>query len=207
MHRPVLVSPPAILPVSLADTKLHLRVDHDEEDQLIEGLIEAATEYLDGWTGILGRCLVEQEWRQDYDVFARELCLPLGPVISVTTVTWRNAAGQVATVPGASYDLRTDTAGRSVVRFDDTYPFPRDLHESRAVGITYKAGWATIPAVPANGDTPEIPAKSTVPTPLEVAIMLMVGNWYENREAASGGLAPLPFAVDALIAPCRKLGL
>lgn len=204
-HAPVLVSPPDMLPVSLDEAKLHLRVDSDDEDHLIGGLIEAATAYLDGWTGILGRCLVEQEWRQDFDGFARELCLPLGAVNSIATVTWRNAAGQVATVPSARYDLRTDASGRAIVRFDADYEFSRDLHESRAVSVTYKAGWPTIPAIPEDGDTPATPAQSTVPAPIKVAILLMIGHAYKNREAVtSGNATSLPLGFAALTAPYRR---
>uniref|UniRef100_UPI002AFFC390 head-tail connector protein n=1 Tax=Hoeflea sp. TaxID=1940281 RepID=UPI002AFFC390 len=88
MHRPVLVTPPAILPVSLAEARLHLRVDEDADDTLITSLIGAAVDHLDGWTGILGQCLVEQEWRQDFDAFASCLSLPLGPVTSITSVDY-----------------------------------------------------------------------------------------------------------------------
>ncbi|WP_173935142.1 head-tail connector protein [Chelativorans sp. Marseille-P2723] len=197
MHRPVRITPPAIQLVTLAEAKLHLRVDHDDEDALISNLIQAATEHLDGWTGILGRCLVEQVWRQDHDRFARELAIPLGPVISVQTVTWRDPAGQLSTIPSGCYDLRTDEAGNAMVRFDADYVFPENLHESRAVGITFKAGYESNPGPPAT---------STVPDPLKVAILLLVGHWYQNREAVStAGMASLPFAVEALIAPYRRM--
>ncbi len=197
MHRPVRVTPPAIQPVTLAEAKLHLRVDHDDEDALISNLIQAATGHLDGWTGILGHCLVEQVWRQDHDRFARELAIPLGPVISVQTVTWRDPAGLLNTVPSTAYDLCVDLAGSARIRFDPDYHFPTDLHESRAVAITCKAGYA-------NDDGP--PVRSTVPDPLKVAILLLVGHWYQNREAVSAaGMAPLPFAVEALIAPYRRI--
>src|SRR5690606_7732666 len=77
------------------------------------------------------------------------------------------------------------------------YHFPTDLHESRAVAITCKAGYA-------NDDGP--PVRSTVPDPLKVAILLLVGHWYQHREAVSAaGMAPLPFAVEALIAPYRRI--
>src|SRR5690606_9438636 len=142
MHRPVRVTPPAIQPVTLAEAKLHLRVDHDDEDALISNLIQAATGHLDGWTGILGHCLVEQVWRQDHDRFARELVIPLGPVLSVQTVTWRDPAGLLNTVPSTAYDLCVDLAGSARIRFDPDYHFPTDLHESRAVAITCKAGYA-----------------------------------------------------------------
>ena len=199
MHRPVLITPPAIQPVTLAEAKLHLRVDHNDEDALIQSLIRAATEHLDGLTGILGRCLVEQVWRQDHDRFARQMIIPLGPAVTAQSITWRDPAGQLSTVPSVSYDLRTDDAGNAVIRFDADYAFPTNLHESRAIAITFKAGYETNPGPPAT---------STVPDPLKVAILLLVGHWYQNREAVSAaGMASLPFAVEALIAPYRRMRL
>lgn len=199
MHRPVLITPPAIQPVTLTDAKLHLRVDHDDEDTLIESLIRAATEHLDGWTGVLGRCLVEQVWRQDHDRFARQMCIPLGPVIVVQSITWRDPVGQLHTVPSSSYDLRIDEAGNAMVRFDADYVFPANLHESRAVAITFKGGYA---------NNPGPPETSTLPDPLKIAILLLIGHWYQNREAISAaGMASLPFAVEALIAPYRRMHL
>lgn len=190
MHRPVLVTPPAIMPVTLEEAKAHLPVDFDDDDALIEGLIKAATANLDGWTGILGRCLVEQTWDQEFDGFQRDLCLPLGPVISLTTVTWRNAAGQVSTIAPAAYDLRTDAGGSSLVRFDKGYSFPGDLHESRAVAVTYQAGYETVPA------------------PLKIAILMLVAHWYHNRKAVTGDAANVtPLAFDALVGPYRRVAI
>ena len=93
MHRPVLVTAPTVLPVSVADVKKALRIDSADDDDLIESLIRAAVDYYEGWTGILGLCLVEQTWRQSYDRFDRLLCLPLGPAIEPLSVSWRNVAG------------------------------------------------------------------------------------------------------------------
>lgn len=208
MHRPVLVEAPDMLPVSVAEAKLHLRVDHSDEDTLIESLIRAATEHLDGWTGILGRCLVEQEWRQDFDSFARCLRLPLGPVNAIGSVTWRNTAGQVSTIAQGDYSLRTDAAGRSIVRFADKYGFPGGLFEVGAVSVTYTAGYPTIPA---EVGPPEIPARSTVPEDIKGAIKLIVGAWYENREETVIGTiaSPLPksVSVEALVRKYRRVGV
>lgn len=203
MHRPVLVTAPAMLPVSLVEAKLHLRVDHNVDDALIEGLVRAATEHFDGWTGILGRCLVEQEWSQMFDGFARELPLSLAPVISISSVTVGSEA-----IDSGSYSLKVDSGGNSRVMFDD-------VSTSGVTSVVYKAGYATIPevpAVPGDGEedpgTPAIPAKSTVPDPLKVAILLLVGHWYQNREASiTAAINELPFAVDALIAPYRRVGV
>lgn len=217
MNRPVLVTPPAILPVSLAEAKLHLRVEPDVtlEDTLITGLIGAATSYLDGWTGILGRCLVEQTIRQDFDGFASCLTLPLGPVIEIVSVT---VGGD--TIDPSAYSIKVDAGGRSRVEFDS-------VSASGATSITYKAGYATIPEVPevpavepGAGDPPDppgspavpaIPAKSTVPDAVKVAILLFVGAWYENREETAIGVSvaglPASVATDALLAPYRRVGV
>lgn len=56
---------PAEMPVTLAQVKDHLRVMHSDHDGMIDSMIMGGTEYLDGWTGILGRCLVTQTWEQD----------------------------------------------------------------------------------------------------------------------------------------------
>ncbi|MER5171593.1 head-tail connector protein [Thioclava kandeliae] len=61
--RPFLVAAPTEQPVTLADAKLHCRVDHDDEDSLINGLIAAAAAHLDGWGGVLGRAIMTQTWR------------------------------------------------------------------------------------------------------------------------------------------------
>ena len=190
MHRPALVTPPDSAPVSLADAKVHLRVDHDDDDALIEGLIGSATEHLDGWIGVGGFCLAVQTWRQDFDAFSKDMRLALGPVIDVTSVAWRNEAGTLSTVSSSNYDLRTDSAGRSLIRFDIGFSFPSGLHESRAVSITYRAGHAV------------------VPNPLRVAIMMLVAHWYGNREAvAAVASTALPMGVASLIAPYRRVGL
>lgn len=208
MYRPVLVSPAALPPVSLAEAKLHMRVDHNDDDALIAGLIGGATQYLDGWTGVLGACLVEQTWRQDFDCFDRNLYLPLGPVIDVSSITWRDTAGAASAVSTSVYDLVTDETGRTFVRFAGDFVFPSNLHESRAVAVAYRAGYETTQEIPAADPGSTIPARITVPEPLRVAILLMAAHWYSNREAvAQDALAELPIGVDSLIAPYRRVGV
>tara|TARA_R110002051_G_scaffold325869_1_gene432661 strand:+ start:14738 stop:15256 length:519 start_codon:yes stop_codon:yes gene_type:complete len=87
MLSPVLITPPAVEAVTLDEAKLHLRVDGADEDTLITSLIAAAVGHLDGFTGILGRCLMAQTWSQEFEHASGDLVLPLGPVASVTSVT------------------------------------------------------------------------------------------------------------------------
>ncbi|CAM5401939.1 Phage gp6-like head-tail connector protein OS=Afipia felis OX=1035 GN=NCTC12722_02678 PE=4 SV=1 [Afipia felis] len=197
MHAPVRVTPPAIMPVSLAEAKAHLRVDFSEDDALINGLIAAATEHLDGWAGVLGRALVEQTWRQDFDAFDRCFGLPVGPVLSIEGIDWKDGTGDKYTIDADSYFRVTDSGGREFVKFVDGFEYPSGLAMSEAVTVTYKAGYATVDG------------KTTVPAPLKVAILLLVGNWYANRETVTVGQVgvELPLAANALIAPYRRLGV
>jgi len=190
MRAPVLVAPAETLPVTLEEAKLHLRVDGDEDDALITGLINGAVSHLDGYTGILGRCLVEQTWRMDFDAFARTMCLPIGPVAEVVSVTWRDASGQISTVNDDNYGLLPGAGGRTSLRFRNGYALPTGLHEDGAVSVTFKAGYTEVPAA------------------LKVAILLMVGHWYANRETvAEGSFSEVPFAANALIEPFRRSGI
>lgn len=194
MYPPVLVTPPnAGDPVvTLTEAKTHLRVDGNSEDALITSLVAAAVQYLDGWTGVLGRCLATQTWRQDFDSFSgRCMRLPLSAT-TIASVKWRASDGTLSTVSSSDYALKADSLG-SYVRFSDAFALPADLAQSQAVLIEFTAGYGAAAAVPA---------------PLKAAILLLVGHWYQHREAAApAGIAELPMAVDALIAPYRRIGV
>lgn len=193
MHRPVLITPPAEI-VTVAQAMRQCRIDADALDAgalaevtaLLEGYIAAATALLEGWNGILGGvCLGVQTWRQDFDGIGRCLPIPLAPVKSISSVTWRNADGEISTISADDYSLRTDAGGVSVCRFRDAYSLPADLYEVGAVSLTFEAGY------------------DTVPTPIVQAILLTVGAWYENREETAIGVSvaslPESVSVDRLI--------
>jgi uncharacterized phiE125 gp8 family phage protein len=191
MHRPVRVTPPATTPVTTAEAKTHLRVDSDDEDTLIGTLVQAATDHLDGYTGLLGRCIVNQTWRQDFDAFARTLRLPLFAA-GVDSAVHVNKSGANATITSTNYELQADELG-SFIRFIDGYSIPTDLAETRALRVTFTAGYGDAAAVPAA---------------LKSAILMLVGHWYDNREAVtSGAVAELPVSVMALTAPYRRVGV
>lgn len=80
---PVRVTPPTAPLVSLEGLKQYLRVGFDDDDDLIEGHEKAAVAYLDGWRGIMGRCIQEQVWAI---AFSCPGChrLPFPDVASVT---------------------------------------------------------------------------------------------------------------------------
>lgn len=190
MFAPVLVTPPAAL-LTFEEADRQLRLDGDvSEKTCVESLIAAATGYLDGWSGILGRALVTQTWRQDYSGFCDRMSLPLGPVASISTVKYFDADDVEQTFAGASYRLLTDALGSYVARVPSA-SWPAVGSRDAPVSITFVAGTAA----------------DAVPMPIKQAILLLVAHWFENREAVGPNtIAELPLAVNALIAPYRRVG-
>lgn len=193
MLAPVLVTAPAEAIVSLAEAKAHLVVDHGEDDALIESLVAAATAHLDGWSGVLGRALVAQTWRQGFDGFRDCLRLRLGPVADITSVAYVDTAGAAQTVSTSLYRLLADDLG-AFVHLAEGMAWPSTACRPDAVTVTFVAGTAA----------------ADVPKPIRLAILMLVAQWYRAREAASdpgGDVGELPFAVTALIAPFRRVGV
>lgn len=190
MHPPVRIAAPATAPVSLEEVKRHCRVDHNEEDTILSSYINAAVSYLDGWGGVLGRCLVSQTWQQKFPSF-HGMRLVLVPVASIVSVKYYDADNVQQTLDAGDYMLVHDAPGASLVAAPGI-EWPDFYSRPDAVTVEYVAG---------------TPAEQ-VPASIKVAIMLLVGHWYQNREAsASSATGELPFAVDALIAPYRRVGL
>jgi uncharacterized phiE125 gp8 family phage protein len=198
MYRPFLVTAPVIKPVTRTEAKAHLDVSYTNKDTQIDMLIAAATSHLDGWTGILGRCLCEQTWRQDFDRFSRCLRIPLAPVISITSVKYDDANDVEQTIAAENYEFLVDELG-PYVKFLDTYSFPSIADERPAVRVTYLAGYANA------GSSPNF--TSTVPDDIKHAILLLVRHWFDNPSAVSVGVTAqtMPMAVDALLSKHRRI--
>ncbi len=183
MADPVLIEAPAAL-LTLPEVKAHLRVDHADEDTLIEGLIASAVGWLDGWQGVLGRCILTQTWASTHAALA-DLRLPF-PDVQSAVVSYLDAAGEVQTVDASDYRVRTRN-GAGELLFRDGYSAPA-LLAGRDDAVTVTAVYG----------------RDDLPAPLRVAALMLVGHWYQHREAvATGGAAQVPLAVDTLISPFR----
>lgn len=194
MLAPVRTAAPTGTIISLSDAKRHLRVDHDDEDALIGALINSAVAYFDGYSGILGRALLTQTWQMSFDAFDDEMRLPVGNLLSVTSVTYYDASNALQTLPTSVYTSFSDALG-PYITLKPGQAWPSGYYRPDAISVTWTAGYG--------------PAASDIPAPIKQAILLLVGHWYTNREAvnvAAGIVAlELPMAVDALIAPYRRV--
>ena len=172
------LSPPSAEPLSLAEAKLHLRVDADitEDDGLIAALIVTASQQAEHRTG---RALVSQQWRLGLDQFPDDsLELPKPRLVSVQSVTYLDSNGTRQTLSGGDYEVITDElVGRLVPAFGKSWPACRMFPGS--VQVSYTCGYG---------------AATDVPQSIKAWMLLAIGAWYENREALTAGqpVAELP---------------
>lgn len=158
----VRLTPPAVLPVTLAEAKLHFRVDFEEDDAAIEFYLRAATEHLDGRDGLLGRCLITQVWRLTLDRFTPSIVLPLPPCQSVEEVAYVDDIGNARTFTALHVE---GLGGVDGARLSPVSPWP----DGGPVTITFTAGY---------GDSPE-----DVPAPIRQAILTRACQLYDTRDA------------------------
>ena len=193
-----LVSTPAALPLTLAEVKVHLRVADEitAEDNLITALIETATAHLDGRDGILNRALVAQSWelrmncfpydthsQNPYDaVWDRRIDLPLPPLISIDSVSYIDEGGTLQTLDPSTYQVISGGFGRAALVEAYLQDWPSTRDEPEAVRVRFTAGYVT-----PSGSPPM--AAEGIPMPIKQAMKLIIGDLYENREAAIAGVA------------------
>jgi uncharacterized phiE125 gp8 family phage protein len=192
-----LVEAPAVEPVSLAEAKAHLRVDGSAEDALIGGLIVAARQHVEAVTG---RAFCTQTWELRLGAFPGDeefVELPKAPLQSVQQVAYVNAAG--ALIQAAIGDFQAIIPAGPQAPPGSVGPapgkkWPTDVsHAPLSARIRFVAGY---------GDA------SAVPFGIVAAIMLLVGDLYQNREAQIvGTIVTDNRAVQRLIWPFRVLTL
>lgn len=190
-QKPRLVVPPAEMPVSLDEAKAHLRVEHDADDTLLAAGIAAAVAHLDGHAGILGRCLVAQDWSLAIAGFGcGVIALPF-PDAADVAVSYYPADGSAETaLPTTVYHL-VDYAGGPALVLASGQSWPATSIRPDAVTVTATYGYGTA---------------ADVPAAIKAAILLMVGDLYKVRETAAAGTVtaiPSSTTVEALLAPYR----
>jgi uncharacterized phiE125 gp8 family phage protein len=165
MRSYTLVTPPTKEPVSLTELKEHARIEHTDDDPILERLIIAAREFVERATR---RALMTQTWKVTLDNFPDgdiELARP--PLISVLTVVYEDTAGVTQTFPASSYYVDNKSiVGR--VSLEDGYVWPSTEARIATVVVSYIAGYGS--------------DEASVPQSLRLAVMMLATHWYEHRE-------------------------
>lgn len=192
MRSVVVIEPPEPKPLTLEEVKRHVRVtDHSDDDGYLEGLIDAATAYLDGPAGVLGRALITQTLELRLDAFCGDIALRCAPVQDEPiSIKYDDTDGAEQSLDSSVYRLvGSAISPRLVLTYGSSWPSAR--YQSEAVRVRYVAGY---------GDAPD-----DVPAAIRHAMLLMIGTWYAQRENVVVGqtVAQLPAAADALLMPYR----
>jgi uncharacterized phiE125 gp8 family phage protein len=207
-----LITPPVAEPVSLSQVKLALKVDFDDDDTYITALISAARELCESKTN---RAFLSQTWMRSLDYFPLygsygdvrqpgesnswpygvwywdkvSIELPHSPVQSVTSISYIGDDGTRVTLPDSSYNVDTFSKPCRISPAQGLFWPILNHYIPGNVQITYVAG--------SYGDGVLV---NTTPNTVQIAIMLLVGHLYSNREASSvANLTTIPLGVDALL--------
>lgn len=175
---------PASEPVTTAEAKLHLRVDHSSEDAAIGTWIMTAREKVEMDTR---RALITQTWDLTLDEWPEEdfIEAPFPPLASVTSITYIDDEGVSHTFANTNYIVDAQSAPGRIV-LEDGSAWPADsLRSANGITVRFVCGYGA--------------AGSSVPASLRSAMLLLIGHYYENREATSQNVYQLPMGYEALI--------
>lgn len=172
--RRILAPAPAI---TLDETRANLRIDHTDEDGLLQRYAAAASTFVEQHTG---RAFGLQTWELTTSCFPRTGFVPSwGPVVSVSSITYRDALGAATLLPAEAYQAVPGFGGAIL-------PIGAWPATTGPVMIQYVAGegW---------------------PEDVRQAVHLLVGHWFLQREAVSDRAVSIPFGVDALLGPYHRM--
>lgn len=196
------IEPPATRIVTLEQMKRHLRVDHDDDDELIEAYIVAAEHRVDGPTGITGRAFRPQRLRYSFHSFSSRICLPFPPLISVDSLSYLDSNGDVQFFLEEDQwrvvGVGSEQGGAILPLYGVEWPSLLTTTDPDLVRVEFTAGYYA----------PNSPDDDRVPATIKHAIKLIVGDWYEQRVSTIVGTsaATMPQGAEMLIAPLRVAG-
>ena len=183
-------------PVTLAEAKLHLRVDVTDDDVLIGAMISAARDMVERYTS---RTLIYTAYRMTMDMWTWDIELPRSPAVEaaanlVTGIAyatpriryWDNDyVQQTITYADDDFELLLDNNPPLLVLPPSTiWPITAPLQRG-AIEIDWIAGYGA--------------ASTSVPQLLRLAILMLVAHWYEHREAVGSFGNEVPLAVDSVL--------
>ncbi|WP_333023331.1 head-tail connector protein [Wolbachia endosymbiont of Pentidionis agamae] len=150
-------SAPKSFPITLEFMKSFLRIENNQDDELISNLLSIATDYAQWYMGI---SLIKQEWQISYavnHVLRRKFGLVYGPIIKVESVeaVYRNQSAKPLSQKNYHVDLVAP-----YIQFDQLFNVSR-------IDIVYKAGYENSDLIPAQ---------------IKQGIANHVANAYRNRE-------------------------
>lgn len=156
---------PAAEPVSITDAKLHLRTvtgDTSEDYALIYPLITAAREYCENITGRALALQTVKAYPESWGLWR----LPRPPFLTITSIKYYDIDDVEYTLDAADYQVDAVDGLVSILEEPSA-----ELRALNPITVEYAAGYTTCPMA------------------VRQAMLLLIGHWYQNREAVSADAA------------------
>lgn len=166
----VLVTPPAVLPVTLAEAKLAAAAEGTANDTAFNDIwIPAAVNQAQSQTG---RVFITQTWRLTQEYFpCGAIPLPYPPLQSVSSIKYLDQDGVQQTLDTSEYQVVNDELiGFVRPAFGKSWPSTRNF--PGAIEIEFVAGYG---------------AADDVPRDIKNWILMATATWYRQREGVVVG--------------------
>jgi uncharacterized phiE125 gp8 family phage protein len=176
VRRLTLTTPPTDLPVTLTEAREACQVLWQGDDAQIMGLIHAATSYIDGMDGVLGRAIMPQEWTMTVDNYSQSIELPLPPFREIVSVAALDEEGAATALAATEY--------RTIGTNPATLLLPANT-TAAGVQIVFGCGY------------------DDVPDAIRYAVLMLVRHWYDFPGIVVSGAVAMhkqPMTVEALLA-------
>ena len=177
------ITPASTYPVTLTEAKSHLKVDTTADDTYITSIIKAATQLSEEYTN---RFFIDTVIDQTCSDFAQLQTLFKSKVSAVAHVKYYDNDNSLQTLSATIYDTQLQYEP-SQIQLAENQSFPSITKRNDAVVARYTVGYGS-----AASDVPEI---------IKQAILLTIGNFYQNRNSVVIGriATELPMNVKWLL--------
>lgn len=183
-----IISSPISQPVSLTQIKRHLRLDHNNDDEYLNELTDAATAHVEAVTS---QFLISRVVRQYIETMpaSRSISLEAWPIKSIQEVRGYDFDGNANIILTENYrlDNRIDPPALVLNTNINFNAFCNGIEVDMEVGY----GEAGV----------------DVPSNITRAILVLIAHWYEFRGTlpAGGETGLIPEGLDILLAPIKKV--
>ena len=175
---------PTSEPITLAECKEHLRVDHTDDDDLITAYIQAAREKLELDTGRAFFTRTRVQRLTEFKTANRRIKLVGCPVQSIVHVKYYDNDGTQQTWSSAEYALRVGEPNWLQLSYN--YSWPDHRSDDDEIEIEYICGKTLV---------------ADIDERVKQVIRMLVENWYDDPDKAT--MARITTAIDSLTANLR----
>jgi uncharacterized phiE125 gp8 family phage protein len=169
------ITEPTSEPLTVAEAKQHLRVEHSDDDSIIENLITSAREYVETY---LDCTLMLTQYKMMLDMFPAHIELPKSPLSTVSgydSVILTYTTDTEIKITLSSTEYRVDAhAVPAVLRTNYGDSWPAHLADYNSIEVTFWAGYGSTSA--------------SVPQRIRNAMLMLITHLYENRSSVQLGV-------------------